>query len=270
MMKSKFLFFLLALALWGLSPLYALTPTEIIHKADKLDDGETSISEMTMILIDSRGQQRVRKIKGYRKDYGEDSKSISFFLSPADVRNTAFLSYEYDDVSKEDDNWLYLPALRKVKRIASGNKKDSFMGTDFTYHDMNGLEVEEWAYSMVKESDTVNGKDCWVIGAVPRKEIAKAVIKDTSYVKRVVWVRKDNFMAVQAKIWMKKAGKTKIMKASKIERIQGIWTARQVEMSTLDRRGRRSHSTILRFDNLQYNKGVGDDMFNTQRMERGL
>ena len=137
------------------SPICAdeLSAFDVMKKADERYDGDTSSSEMTMILIDKRNNQRVRKIKGFTKDYGKDEKSINFFLSPADVRNTAFLTYDWDDENKEDDNWLYLPALRKIKRISSGNKKDSFMGSDFSYADMNGLEITDWQYRFVKTSD---------------------------------------------------------------------------------------------------------------------
>jgi len=261
----------LALGLFLLSfgTAFALTPKEIMVKVDQLDDGETSISETTMILLDEKGQQRVRKLKGFRKDYGKDTKSMNFFLAPADVKNTAFLSFDYDDIDKEDDSWLYLPALRKVKRIAAGNKKDSFMGTDFSYNDMNGLNVEDWEYQMVKESDMLDGHDCWVIGAIPAKARAQKVIEDTDYLKRLAWVRKDNFMAIQGKIWVKKGKKIKIFHASDVEQIQGIWTAKKIEMSTLVQ-GKREHSTVLIFDKIKYNEGVSDDIFTTQRIERGL
>ena len=240
-----------------------------MEKVDNRDDGETSISEMTMILIDRRNNQRKRAIKGFRKDYGKDTKSISFFLTPADVRNTAFLSYEWDDESKEDDSWLYLPALRKVKRISSGNKKDSFMGSDFSYSDMNGMELEDWDFSFVKESEIVDGQDCWVIQSVPKKDRKKKVITETGYLKRVSWIRKDNYMGVRGKMWVKKGKKIKIFKASEIEKIQGIWTAKKLEMITTKRK-RREHATVLLFNNIVYNKGVNDSMFKTQRMEKGL
>ncbi|MGK5093087.1 outer membrane lipoprotein-sorting protein [Deltaproteobacteria bacterium TL4] len=267
---NKTLWLITGLALFAYShTALALTPKEIVQKVDKRDDGNTSISEMTMILIDEQEQQRVRKLKGFRKDYGDDKKSLNFFLEPADVKNTVFLSFDWDDPSKEDDSWLYLPALRKVKRIAAGNKKDSFMGTDFSYHDMNGLEIEDWDYQLIKEADTLDGQDCWVIGSTPKKAKAQVVIKDTGYVKRLAWIRKDIFMAIQAKIWVKKGEKIKILRATEITQVQGLWTAKKVEMSTYVQ-NKREHSTVLLFDNIKYNEGVEDDLFSTTRMEKGL
>lgn len=253
----------------GFHSLAAMTAREVIEKAENRDDGETSISEMTMILIDKRGQQRVRKMKGFRKDYGKDVKNISFFLSPADVRNVAFLSYDWDDEQKEDDNWLYLPAVGKPKRISAGNKKDFFMGSDFTYADMNGLEISEWDYKFLKQSELVDGHDCWVIQALPKPEKKNKVVNETGYLKSISWIRKDNFIAVQSKLYVKKGKKIKYFTASDIEKIQGIWTARKLTMITTKSK-RKEHSTVLLFDNMVYNKGVGDDMFTVQRMERGL
>lgn len=246
-----------------------LTALEVMQKVDDRDDGETSTSEMTMILIDKRKNQRVRKLKAFRKDYGKDVKSISFFLSPADVRNTTFLSFDWDSEDKEDDNWLYLPELRKVKRISSGNKKDSFMGSDFSYADMNGMELSEWEYRFKKQSEMVDGFDCWVIEGVPKKEKRKKVISETGYLKTVSWVRKDSFLAVRSKLYVKKGKKIKYFIASKIEKIQGIWTVRKMTMKTTKKK-RMEHMTVLMFDNLVYNKGVDDSLFTTQRMERGI
>lgn len=246
-----------------------LTAAEVMDKVDNRDDGETSISEMTMVLIDKRKNKRIRKLKAFRKDYGKDVKSISFFLSPADVRNTSFLSYDWDDENKEDDNWLYLPALRKVKRISSGNKKDSFMGSDFSYADMNGMELSEWNYRFRKKSEMVNGVDCWVIEGVPKKEKRKKVITETGYLKTVAWVRKDIFLTVRSMLYVKKGKKIKYFIASDIKNIQGIWTVQKMTMKTTKKK-RTEHMTILMFDHMIYNKGVDDTLFSTQRMERGI
>ena len=103
-----------------------------------------------------------------------------------------------------------------------------------------------------------------------RKDIKKKVIEETGYLKRLVWIRKDNFMAVQGKAYVKKGKKIKIMKVSKIEKIQGIWTAKQVEMITTNRKGKMEHATVLKFENIVYNKGVDDKLFTTKRLEKGL
>src|SRR5210317_147126 len=95
---------------------------EIMEKVDARDDGDNQTADMEMILIDKRGNQRVRKIATFSKDKGPDGLRLMFFEHPADVKDTAFLTYDYDDPERDDDQWLYLPALRKTKRITSSDK----------------------------------------------------------------------------------------------------------------------------------------------------
>jgi hypothetical protein len=264
-----------------------LSPFDIIKKVDNRDDGETSISDTIMIKVDRKGQQRKLELKSYRKDYGKDSKSILFFTAPADKRNVSFLSWEKDNEEEDDDKWLYLPAGNIKTRISGGKKKDPFMGSDFSYADMESTDIEDWNYSFTdkytskdksKLNPVVNGIDCWIIQALPKKEKLKKIKTEIGYLKRVIWVRKDNFMMVQGRTWVKKGKKTKLFFARKIKKIQGVWTAQELEMrtykgsiTTKKKRARSlQHRTILLFKDMQYNRPLEDAMFTVQRMMRGL
>jgi Outer membrane lipoprotein-sorting protein len=245
---------------------------EVMQAVEDRDDGETMISKLTMILIDKKRHKRVRKIMGFRKDYGKDVKSINFFLSPPKIKNTAFLSYDWDDENKEDDNWLYLPALRKDKRISAAGKKDSFMGSDFSYSDMNGLELSDWQYRFKKRSVKIGGIDCWAIEGIPKKERAEKVIEETGYWKTETWVRKDIFMAIRSKLYVveevKSNKKIKYFMVGNISKIQGIWTAKKLSMKTTKNK-RTEHRTILLFDDIVYNRGVDGTLFSRQQMKIG-
>jgi len=249
-----------------------LSALEVMQAVENRDDGETMISKLTMILIDKKKHKRVRKIMGFRKDYGKDVKSINFFLSPPKIKNTSFLSYDWDDENKEDDNWLYLPALRKDKRISAAGKKDPFMGSDFSYSDMNGLELIDWQYRFKKRSVKIKGIDCWAIEGVPKKERADKVIEETGYWKTETWVRKDIFMAIRSKLYVveevKSNKKIKYFMVGDITQIQGIWTAKKLSMKTTKNK-RTEHRTILLFDDIVYNQGVDDALFNRQQMKIG-
>ena len=109
---------------------------EIMEKVDARDDGDNMTSDTEMVLIDKDNRERVRKIRSFQKDKGDDQWRLMFFLEPADVKDTVLLSYDFYDPDKDDDQWLYLPALRKTKRIASSDKSSAFMGSDFSYADM--------------------------------------------------------------------------------------------------------------------------------------
>ena len=242
---------------------------EVMEQVDNRENGDTLTSDTLMVLMDKNNQKRIRNIKSIRKDYGPDTKGIIFFLSPANVRNTAYMSHNWDDGNKEDDSWLYLPALAKVKRIAAGDKSNAFMGSDFTYSDINGIEIDDWEYVFVKENFLLNGKETWVIGGTPRKESKQRVIEETGYLKSMIWIQKENLVAVKAKYWVQAGKKIKYFKAEALEKIDGIWTPLQLTMVTTSR-GKVEHSSLLKISNLRYNLPVKDNTFTTRNMEQGL
>jgi hypothetical protein len=124
-----------------------LTGTQIVDKAYNRDTGDDQSALLTMTLINSRGDTRIRKIKQFTKDFDEVEKSIMFFTFPADVENTSFMNWSYDS-DKSDDQWIYLPALRKTKRISSDSKSDYFMGSDFTYDDLGDRKLNAITWIM--------------------------------------------------------------------------------------------------------------------------
>ncbi len=248
-----------------LSSLFALTGQEIAQKVHDRDDGDNSTSKMKMLLIDKNGKKRVRDLKTYTKDKDEDKLKLMFFLTPADVRNTGFLTYDYEDSNKDDDQWLYLPELRKVKRIASSDKSSSFMGSDFTYSDMTSRNVQDYTYKIMKEP-TVNGHKTWQMLVTPK---SKKTIEETGYTKSIVFVRQDNFVIVQALNYIKIGKKLKYMKVLDLEKIDGIWTTKKMQMVT--KKGKKMlHKTIFEFSDIKYNQNLEESFFTTRTLERGL
>ncbi|WP_373002282.1 outer membrane lipoprotein-sorting protein [Sulfurimonas sp.] len=255
----------LLIASLTLSSLFAITGQEIAQKVHDRDDGDNSTSNMKMILIDKQGNERVRDLKRYAKDKGEDELKLMFFLSPADVRNTAFLTYDYEDSNKDDDQWLYLPELRKVKRIASSDKSSSFMGSDFTYSDMTSRNVQDYTYKVMKEA-VVDGHKTWQMLVTPKTD---KTIEETGYTKSIVFVRQDNFVIVQALHYIKAGKKLKYMKINSLEEIDGIWTIKQMQMVT--KKGKKTlHKTVFEFSDIKYNQNLEESFFSTRTLERGL
>jgi hypothetical protein len=236
----------------------------IMQKVDARDDGKTIEQDMLMILIDKNGKKRIRDIKSYAKDFGEDEYRVLFFKSPADVKNTGFLTYDYDDPRKDDDQWLYLPALKKVKRIPSADKSSSFMGSDFSYFDMTDRDLEDYDFTLLKETK-VRGKPAWVIEAKPRN---KEVIKESGYVKTIAIVRKDNYVVVRMINFLKN-GKRKYFDMPKLHKQNGVWVADEMTMTT--KKGKRTlHKTILKLQNIKVNRPLPDTLFTTRRLEKGI
>ncbi|MDG2473726.1 MAG: outer membrane lipoprotein-sorting protein [Paracoccaceae bacterium] len=243
-----------------------MTAFEIMQKVDDRETGETQISTATMTLIDKKDRKRVRKLKLFSKKFEDVDKSISFFISPTDVKDTSFLSYDWNDEQKEDDSWLYLPAMQRVNRTAAGDKSNSWMGSDFTFSDVEGAEVNEYSYKILSESDPVDGHDCWKIEAIPK---SKEVIKKTGYLKTVNWIRKDAFLIVRGINYVKKGKRVKYYSTKNIKQINGIWTIGTIQMVTTKNK-KVQHSSIFRLEDVSYNNDVSDQMFEVETMQRGF
>ena len=237
----------------------------IMEKVDARDDGDNQTSDMEMILIDKRGKQRKRKIASFSKDKGQDTYRLMFFRHPADVKNTAFLTWDYDDPDRDDDQWLYLPALRKTKRIASSDKSGSFMGSDLTYADMTDRNLADYDFFYKKEM-TVKGHKAWLIESIPR---SKKVIKETGYTKSLLIVRQDNYFVIRAVHWVKDGGYLKYIDVKILTQIEGIWVAQ--EMHVTKKKGKKlAHKTVLKLNNIKFNQDLDLDIFTVRRMEKGL
>lgn len=179
MFKIVNIFFAILFLLFSNS-LFAITGKEIMQtqKDRQKTKNESSIEQM--MLVNSDGSKEIRQVTRRIKDVGNDlHKALITFLSPADIKGTALLTWEQKD--REDDQWLYMPSLGKMQRIAKGSKKNYFMGTDFTYEDMSSEDLDNFNYKTIKEENK-NGKDCWVIEATP----VDSYSKDTMYSKRIL------------------------------------------------------------------------------------
>ncbi|SFV85076.1 Outer membrane lipoprotein-sorting protein [hydrothermal vent metagenome] len=248
----------------------ALTGLEIMQKVDARDDGSSLISTMQMILIDKHGKKRIRQMQTFSKDINKNTEHKSiFFLSPSDVKNTAFLTFDYSNDDKEDDQWMYLPALKKTKRIPASDKDGAFMGSDFSYADMTDKNLDDYHFKLLKES-VIKRKDgknpVWIIQSLPKN---KAVIDETGYKKSILYIRQDNYMLARAKFYLKKASRVKYMDVRKMEKIDGIWVATQTTMTT--KSGKRTlHKTILSNHDIKINTAIEDEMFSIRRIEKGL
>ena len=237
----------------------------IMEKVDARDDGDRQTADMQMILIDKHGNQRKRSIRSFSRDVGDDTHRLMFFLEPADVRDTGFLTYDYDDPDRDDDQWLFLPALRKTKRIASSDKSGSFMGSDLTYADMTSRNLDDYDFTLKKEME-VKGHPVWLIESVPRNI---KVIKETGYTKSLLFVRQDNYYVIRGIHWVKDGGYLKYLDTRTLEQIDGVWVG--TEMHITKKKGKTVvHKTELYWQNVRFNQDLADDLFTIRRLEKGL
>ncbi len=242
---------------------------EVMRMVDERYDGDSSIAEITMVLIDRRDRQRVRDLKLYSIDYGVDTKTLSLFESPADIRGTAYLNFDWKESLRDDDSWLYLPALQRVKRLASSDTSDSFLGSDFTYADINGIEVDWYDYNFINESEIVDDEECWVIEIIPKPEFKDRAEEATGYSKMQSWISKEKLIQIRGQVWELRGNRVKFFTSSEIEQIEGIWTVKRLQAITT-RNNRQEHASVLQINSIDYNVSVADELLTTEAMQRSL
>jgi len=238
------------------------TGLEIMQAVGEREDGDDLKQQMSQTLVDRNGNQRNRHMVAFRKDFGKDSKLITFFTAPANIRDTALLTFDYDDPNADDDQWLYLPALKKVRRISSSDRGNYFMGTDFTFEDMKQTpELEDYHWKLLG-SALVDGHDCWKVEGKPASE---DIMRELGYSKMIQYIRKDNDFAIRADYWDQAGRELKHLHIVDVQQIQGIWSAIKVEMSNIQ----SQHKTILEMSNQVFNTGLKDRLFTQRTLKRG-
>ncbi|MBL1213294.1 MAG: outer membrane lipoprotein-sorting protein [Ignavibacteriae bacterium] len=235
-----------------------ITGQKIIENVYYRDSGEDITSDLTMTLINRRGDTRIREIQQFGKDYDKEEKSIMFFLSPADVRNTSFMNWSYDAEGRDDDQWIYLPALKKVKRISSDSKSDYFMGSDFTYDDLGDRHPSEDTHKLLRE-ENLDGEDCYVVESIPKEE-------DYMYSKTVTWVSKDKWIGLKKDFYDEDGEHLKTLSVGKFEKIDGYWTILNSNMHNIQ----KDHKTLMELKDVKINTGIQDRQFTERIMRRGL
>ncbi len=256
-LKLKYLSALMTAGLLMTAPVQAEDALAIMQRVDQLDDGDTRTSKTTMTLINKHGSQRVRQLVSYAKDYPGETKQVMVFTQPADVKGVANLSYEYDDVNKNDDTWLYLPAMRKARRIAGAARNGYFMGSDFTYDDMGDRQPEEDTHSLLREEQR-DGVNCWVIESRP-------LDANYMYSKRVSWVRQDNDMINYVEYYDRQGQLLKTLSVRDIKQVDGLWAAGIMEMHNVQ----DDHRTVIENNEIVFNQPVKDRLFRVSTLERG-
>lgn len=234
------------------------TGEQIIKSVYERKTPKDQTGSLTMILENSRNDQRVREIDQYIKDFGDEEKKIMFFTAPADVKNTSFMSWSYDKEGKNDDQWIYLPALKKVKRISSSGSSDYFMGSDFTYDDLGDRHPSEDTHTLLRQ-ETLNGEQCYVVESISKD-------KNYMYSRTISWVIVDKLIGLKKEFYDEDGDLLKTLTVKEIDKIDGFWMVLLSEMHNVQ----KDHTTIMKMGDLKLDSGVQDRIFTERIMTRGL
>ncbi|MBL4712867.1 MAG: outer membrane lipoprotein-sorting protein [Gammaproteobacteria bacterium] len=238
---------------------------QIANNINARNEGITQSRNMKMILTDKRGKQRIRETVSYRKYFGEEKRTVIHYLKPRNVKKTSFLTYDYPEIGKDDDQWLYLPAMRKVRRISASDRGDYFLGTDFTYEDIkkeSKVTLEDFTRKTLRE-EVFDGNPVYVIEAIP---VNDEVAEELGYGKIIQWVDKNIWMTRKSEFFDTRGKRLKTTLFKDIKQVDKIWTAHRLEVDN----HKTGHKTVFIFSDVIYDKGVRDDFFTQRAIRRGI
>ena len=238
---------------------------DIITLANARDFGKDALQTIQMRLIEKDGSVRERVTRGVGKSFDDSRRFALFFLEPSNVKGTALLTFDYDDAAKTDDQWLYLPAMRKTRRISGGERGGAFLGTDFTFEDIKnqsrGSLVDRTWNTVGKEE--VDGRQCYAIEGIPT---SPEIAKELGYSKLKTYIDIELSLMRRTDFWDQSDTLFKTISIRDYEQVDGIWTARTMEAKNL----KTGHSTVFAISEVRYNLGLPDEVFSAKTLERGL
>jgi uncharacterized protein len=237
----------------------------IMEKVNARNEGVTMKQKTSMQLISKQNKIREREMAGVRKYFDDERRSVLFFTKPSNVEGTAFLTYDYVEAGKEDDQWLYLPAMRKVRRISAAERGGYFMGTDFTYEDLKQgtkVPIDDFTWTTVGE-ETVGDAACYVVEGIP---VSKAIAKELGYGKTMAYVDKEIWLARKGEFWDTNLNPLKTVTTGDIRQVQAIWTAHEI----IAENHKNGHKTVMKISDVEYDGSVKDSIFKRDALQRGL
>ncbi|MEM7217430.1 MAG: outer membrane lipoprotein-sorting protein [Pseudomonadota bacterium] len=236
----------------------ALDGRTIIARVDDANDSADGRRQATMLI--ERGKQKlVRRLAMQNKRYGDDERSLIRFLEPADVRNTQFLSWTYDEVARNDDLWVFFPTENLIRRISGGGKRGSFMRSDFANEDIERRSVDDDTHDYI-ETVQLGDRPAYVVESRP----VPAKAQDSAYAMRRSWIDTERWIALQVEYYDRRDRLMKRLSQGGIEEIDGIWTATKLIMET----PRRKSRTLMQYSEVAYNVGLEDAVFEQATLGR--
>jgi hypothetical protein len=244
---------LICFALFGLA-LPAQDARQIVEESQRRGRTKSQRYDGVLEVIAADGKASSKSWQSVRLGSYGNSKAVIRFMSPAEVKGVALLIVNHPD--RASDQWMWTPAISRDRRIALQDRSTRFFGTDFSFEDLEERDVDQYDFRLDGE-EAIDGAACWRIESRPRQT------KTSQYSLSRIWIRKDNYVASRYENFVK-GQLARRLNASDIQSVQGIWTARTLEMTDLRRKSR----TILRMQKLEYNVPLKDEEFTVQALRR--
>lgn len=234
---------------------------EIVEEMVRRHDSESEYTRARMILTKQGGGTRERVIHQWSEKTDKITRSMTKFTAPSDIRNVGTLNWDHSE--GEDDQWLYLPDLKRVKRITGGSKKGLFMGTDIAFEDMRPEDTEANAYRVLQEED-LDGQACWVVETRPTDPVE---IRDSGYVSTLRWIDKTHYRPLRTEYFGKGDQRVKVATTENWKKISGdLWRPLVTEFS----RPATGTSTRMLLTDIKLNQGIDSSLLTRQGLQRPI
>ncbi|MBR6296313.1 MAG: outer membrane lipoprotein-sorting protein [Treponema sp.] len=241
-----------------------LSGYDIMKKADEVPSPKTSSSTATLTIHSKKGNDRIREVIMKSKDYGDVEKEVIVFTTPKDVAGTGYLMFNYKEDSKgnkkDSDNWLYMPAMKKTRRIASSGSESegSFMGTDFTYQDMGDRSLSKYNYNLLGE-ESVDGVSCYKVECISKAHTEK----DPRY---ITYISKSDFIMRKCEFYDRQNQLHRVLTCSNFTTIKGFTTAQKMKMENVQ----TGTWSLIETKNITYDANdIDDSIFTVAALEKG-
>lgn len=257
-----FFCFLIAVVWAGELKAADLTGKQIMEGQKERHEAPSEFEQVKMVLVDSSNNKEVRELRRFSKKAPDGlCKFLVIFDGPADVRGTALLTWQQKQ--REDDQWLYLPALgEKLKRIAQGGKKGYFMGTDFAYEDLRPEKLEDHLYNVIRQ-ESLDGKSCYVVEALPATDEEK---RASGYGRRLLWITTDTLFTLKVEFYDQSSKLLKTSTCYDVKTVSGLMMRAGKVLMT---HHQNNHSTVMGSVELKIGSVVEDSVF-TERFILGF
>jgi hypothetical protein len=239
---------------------------DIVRKATHMAfyQGKDGKGKVSMVITDKQGRTRKRKFNMLRRDdsdQDQDQKFYAYFQEPADLRRTVFMVHKHAGLGRDDDRWLYLPSLDLVKRIAAGDKRTSFVGSDFLYEDISGRNIAEDTHELIKTTDRY-----YVLKNIPKRP---GSVEFDYY---LAYIDKNTFIPLKLEYFKGNNRLYRVIEAQRVENIPADENGQQVTYPTVTvsiaKDLEKGSKTEMRYANIRYNIGVEDNIFTERYLRR--
>jgi hypothetical protein len=247
------------------APTHDPAAVQWMQRVAQRPDGTSAQRTVEITLIDRNGGVRTQTTRAIRKDRAGERRSAVFYIAPANVRGTAFMSYDYAADDKSDDQWLYLPALRKTRRIPAAQRGDYFLGTDLTYDEIrndNRVTLSDWMFTSVVKA-MVDAHECMLIEGIAAND---AVKRELGYARARWCIDPVSLLARRVEYWDRSNRPLKTVTVNAMEQVGAIWTATRIDVT----HHKTGHRTSLVMKDTQFDAPMSDAWFTQAQLERGL